>query len=132
VVRRQFEAFVSGGLDAVAEFWSEEIEWRAVEGALDDVGVMRGPDAVRAYYEGWTHLFDDLRAEVVEVLYEDGARVAVAVRNSGRGRSSTAPTAGRYYVACVVRGGRIVAGREYLTPEEAVTAATRLEPGGQP
>ena len=30
------------------EFWHPDINYRAAEGALDDVGVMRGRDAVRA------------------------------------------------------------------------------------
>ena len=54
VVRRQFEAFDSGGLDAMVEFWHPEIDWRAVEGAADDAGVLRGRDAMRRYYEDWT------------------------------------------------------------------------------
>jgi ketosteroid isomerase-like protein len=37
VVRRQFEAFKGGDLDAVAEFWHPDIDWRAVEGAADDM-----------------------------------------------------------------------------------------------
>jgi ketosteroid isomerase-like protein len=44
IVRRSFAAYDSGGLDAVAEFWRPDIEWRAVEGYIDDVGVIRGPD----------------------------------------------------------------------------------------
>ena len=62
----------------------------------------------------------DLRGEVEEVLFEADDRVAVAVRNSGRGRASGAAAEGRYYVACVVRDGRIVAGREYATRDQAL------------
>jgi ketosteroid isomerase-like protein len=50
VVRIHFSAFESGGLDAVAEFWHPEIEWRAVEGAADDIGVICGHDALHRYY----------------------------------------------------------------------------------
>jgi ketosteroid isomerase-like protein len=57
VVRQYFAAFDEGGLDAVAEFWHPEISWRAVEGYLDDVGVMRGPDAMRDYYRQWEETF---------------------------------------------------------------------------
>jgi ketosteroid isomerase-like protein len=122
VVRRQFEALASGGVDAAAEFWHPEIEWRAVEGAADDVGLMRGAAAVRGYYEEWFEVLVDLRAEVEEVIVEAGDRVAVAVRNSGRGRASGAPAGGRYYVACTVEEGLIRSGREYATREEAVRA----------
>ena len=126
VIRRYFRTFESGGVDAAAEFWDPEIEWRAMEGAADDVGVMRGPDALRRYYEDWVDTLADLRAEIEEVLFESGDRVAVVVRNSGRGRASGAAVHGRYYVACVVRDGRIVAGREYATRDEAVEGVQGL------
>jgi ketosteroid isomerase-like protein len=126
VVRSYFRTFESGGVDAAAEFWHPEIEWRAVDGAADDVGVIRGREALRRYYEDWIDTLAELRAEVEEILYETDDRVAAVIRNSGRGRASGVPTKGRYYVACVVREGRIVAGREYATREEALEAVRQL------
>jgi ketosteroid isomerase-like protein len=120
VIRRYFRTFESGSVDAASEFWHPEIEWRAMESAADDVGVIRGRDALRSYYQDWIDTLADLRAEVEEVLFEADDRVAVVVRNSGRGRASGAAAEGRYYVACVVRAGRIVAGREYATREQAL------------
>jgi ketosteroid isomerase-like protein len=126
VVRSYFSTFESGGVDAAAEFWHPDIEWRAIEGAADDVGVIRGPDALRRYYQDWVDTLADLRAEVEEVMFESEGRVAVVVRNSGRGRASGATAAGRYYVACLVRGGRIVTGREFSTREQALDAIRLL------
>jgi ketosteroid isomerase-like protein len=121
VVRGQFAAFASG-LDAVAEFWHPDIDWRAVEGAADDVGVMRGQEAVRRYYADWLETFDELRAEVDEVVFESPERCAVAIRNSGRPWGASAFVRGRYYLVCTVRDGRIVSGREYETRAEALEA----------
>jgi ketosteroid isomerase-like protein len=126
VVRSYFRTFESGGVDAAAQFWHPEIEWRAVESAADDVGVIRGHDALRHYYEDWIDTLADLRAEVEEILFEAEDRVAVTVRNSGRGRASGAAAEGRYHVACVVRAGRIVAGREYATREQALEGVRLL------
>jgi ketosteroid isomerase-like protein len=123
VVSKQFAAFEHGGLDAMAEFWHPEIEWRAVEGAADDVGVIKGRAGLRRYYQDWADTFDQLRAEVEEVLLETDERAAVVVNNSGIGRASGVSTEGHYYVACTVRDGLIVSGREYATPGEAVAAA---------
>jgi ketosteroid isomerase-like protein len=123
VVRAQFAALGHGGLEAVTRFWHADIEWRAIVGALDDVGVMRGEDAVRRYYQDWIDTVDHLRVEVVEVIAEAGEQVVVVVRNSGRGRVSGAPSSGRYYVACIVRDGRIASGREYGTRVQALEAA---------
>lgn len=126
VLRSHFRAFGSGGLDAVAEFWHPDIEWRAVEGAADDVGVMHGHDALRGYYQDWIQSLDELRADVEEILFETDYRIVVVVRNSGRGRSSGVPVTGRYYVACIVREGQIVAGREFGTPQQALDAIVHL------
>jgi len=123
VLREQFRAFEAGGLAAAAEFWHPDIEWRAVEGAADDVGVMKGADAVRRYYEDWFDTLDELRAEVAEVIFDSDERVAAGIRNSGRGRASGARVEGFYYVACTIRDGRIVSGREYGTRAQALEAA---------
>jgi ketosteroid isomerase-like protein len=127
VVRSYFRTFESGGVDAAAEFWHPDIEWRAMESSADDVGIIRGHDALRHYYQDWIDTLAELRGEVEEILFEADDRVAVSVRNSGRGRASGVAAEGRYYVACVVRTGRIVAGREYATREQALEAI-RLMP----
>jgi ketosteroid isomerase-like protein len=126
VVRRQFAAFANG-LDAVTSFWHPEIEWRAVEGAPDDVGVIRGQSALRGYYQDWIDTMDALEASVEEILFDDDERVALVVCNSGRGRVSGVRTAGRYYVACTIRDGQIVSGREYETRAEALAAVGLAE-----
>ena len=127
VVRRYFDSFGHGGLEDAAELWDPDIEWRAAEGVAGEVGVIRGRDAMRAYYAEWVEAIDDLRADLPEVIFEDGERVAVHVRNSGRGRVSGAPAAGNYYLACLVKDGKIVVGREFATADQAVAAARALE-----
>ncbi len=122
VLRRYFRTFESGGVDAAAEFWHPEIEWRAVHGAADDIGVIRGRDALRQYYQDWADTLAELRGEVEEILYEADHRVAAVIQSSGRGRASGVPIGGRYFVACTVSDGRIVAGHEYATREEALEA----------
>ena len=126
VVRRQFEALSTAGVDAAAEFWHPEIEWRAVEGAADDVGVIKGRDRLRRYYEDWLEMFDELRGNVVEVLYDVDDRAALRIRHSGRGRWSGVRTEGHYYVVCTVRDGQIVSGREYDSRENSLKAVQGL------
>ena len=122
VLRSHFETFGGGGLDAAAALWHPEIEWRPIKGAIDDVGVIRGREAMRRYYAEWVETIDDLRGEV-EVVFEDDDVVAALIRNSGRGRVSGVPATGAYYVACLVRDGQIAIGREYASSEEAIAAA---------
>jgi ketosteroid isomerase-like protein len=127
VVRRQFQACRDGRLDEAAKYWHPDIEWRAIEGAADDVGIIRGEGRLRRYYQDWIDTMDAMEAHVEEVLFHGDERVAAVVRNSGRGRASGVLTAGRYYVACTVRDGRIVSGREYETREQALEAVGRSE-----
>jgi ketosteroid isomerase-like protein len=121
-VRRQFEALERGGVDAAAEFWHPDIEWRAVEGAVDDVGVIRGKDAMRRYYQDWVEMIDDLRGGIEDVVYDSGEILVAVLFNSGRGRGSSIPIRGRYCVVYTIQDGLIVRGREYETPERALEA----------
>jgi ketosteroid isomerase-like protein len=123
VVRRQFESFDAGGLDAMVEFWHPEIDWRAVEGAADDAGVLRGRDAMRRYYEDWIDAFEMITTTVEEVLLDEGECLVVKLRVAGRGRASGAPADSHYFVAYTIRDGLILRGREYATGEEAVAGA---------
>jgi ketosteroid isomerase-like protein len=126
VVRRQWEAYERGGLDTVAAFWHPAIEWRAVEGAADDAGVLEGPHAMRGYYADWVDTFEGIRTEVEEVLGEAGEHLAVVLHVSGRGRESGVPVDTRYSVLYTIRAGLIVRGREYATPAEALAALDRV------
>jgi uncharacterized protein len=122
IVRRSYEAYDRGGLDAIAEFWHPDINWRAAEGALDDVGLMEGPDALRHYVEQWEDTFETIRAEVEE-LVDAGDQVVAVVRGIGRMKESEAEVDLRYAIVFSVREGKIAAGREYFTREEALEAA---------
>jgi hypothetical protein len=68
VVRDAAAAFNRGDLDTCSEFWSDDIDYRAVEGAIDDRGPMHGKAAVRAYVQDWLDNFDNFRSEAVELL----------------------------------------------------------------
>lgn len=105
--------------------WDPEIEWRAIEGAPDDVGVMRGRDRVRRYYEEWQELFEEISVEAREVV-EVGDSVVAVQRAAGRSRSSGVETTIDYAVVYTLKDGRIASGREYATRDEAVAAAHSL------
>jgi ketosteroid isomerase-like protein len=124
VVRAYFESFRRDGLDAAIALWDPQIEWRPL-GERETDGI-RGDDAMRGHYAEWVDTMEDLGAEVCEVVFEDGERVAVSIRNYGRGRASGVPVSGSYYIACLVRDGRIVVGHEYATRDEAIAAAQAL------
>jgi ketosteroid isomerase-like protein len=122
VVRTAFQAFADRGLDAMAEFWDPDIDWRAAEGAIDDVGEMHGPDAVRRYIQDWFDIFDDFSVVVEELRDVGDDRVLAIQRLKGRAKLSGIETDIRFATVSTVRDGKIVQGREYLSVEDALEA----------
>ena len=122
IVRASWRALAAGGLDAVTEFWDPEIDWRAIEGAPDDVGEMRGREAVRRYLQDWVDTFDGLTVVAEELLELDDRRVVAVLRVSGRAKLSGIETELRLAVVYSLRDGKIVRGREYIDREQALEA----------
>ena len=127
VVRRMLQAFADGGLAAMAEFWDPDIDWRAAEGALDDVGEMHGPVAVRRYIQDWIDTFDDFSVVAEELRDVADDRVLAIQRLNGRAKLSGTGTDLRYAVVNTVRDGKVVRGREYLSLDQALEAVGLAE-----
>src|SRR3954465_1264239 len=89
IVRQYFPAYDRDGVDGLAEFWHPDINWRAAEGALDDVGLMKGPDAIRDYLRQWEETFGATRMEAKELI-DAGDQVVAVVRVIGRMKDSDA------------------------------------------
>src|SRR5215203_2059225 len=127
VVRQMLQAFADGGLDAMAEFWDPDINWRAAEGAVDDVGEMHGPVAVRRYIQDWIDTFDDFSVVAEELRDVADDRVLAIQRLNGRAKLSGTETDLRYAVVNTVRDGKVVRGREYLSLDQALEAVGLAE-----
>jgi ketosteroid isomerase-like protein len=123
VVEAAFKAWAEDGLDALAGHWSEDIDWRAMEGAPDDHGPIHGKDAMRAYVQDWIDMFDDFKTEPVEIIDAGEDKVVAVLRASGRAKLSGIETDLTYAAVCAIRDGKISRGREYATREEALEAA---------
>jgi ketosteroid isomerase-like protein len=122
VVRDSWTALAAGGLDAMAEFWDEEISWRAIEDAPDDVGEMHGVAAARRYVEDWLDMFEDI-VNVPQELLDVGDERVIAVQHvTGRARLSGIETELRYAVVYTLRDGKIVRVKEYRNREQALDA----------
>jgi ketosteroid isomerase-like protein len=113
-VRRSYEAFERGDMEAVVADMDEEIEWHQAQG-LPHGGTYRGLDAVRKAIfdplddEWW----DDFRADPSEFI-DAGAHVVVLGRYTGRakatGRSLDVPFAHVW----TFRDGKAVRFRQFL------------------
>jgi ketosteroid isomerase-like protein len=122
-VRKYLAALGGGDLDDAAEFWSPDIDWRAIEGALDDIGVFKGHQAMRDYYEQWNNTFEEIRIDLAGEPIEAGDKVVAPVRVTARMKESNAEVQMALAVLFTLADGMIIRGREFGTSEEALKAA---------
>jgi ketosteroid isomerase-like protein len=127
VVEAALNALARDGLDALAKYWTDDVDHRAIEGAPDDRGPLHGKDALRAYVQDWYDTFDDLRTELLELIDVGEDKVIAVLRVSGRARLSGVETDLTYAVLYTIRDGKIARGREYAARDEALKAAGLLE-----
>jgi ketosteroid isomerase-like protein len=123
IVKAALDAMAQQGLDVFAEYWADDVEWRAVEGALDDRGPLHGKEACRAYVQDWLDTFDELAVEPEELIDAGAGQVVGVLRLTGRAKLSGIETHLTYAVVYGVRDGKIARGREYATRKEALEGA---------
>jgi ketosteroid isomerase-like protein len=123
VVRDAYDALEHRGLDAMADYWTDDIDHRAMEGAPDDRGPMHGKAAVRAYIQDWFDMFDNFRAEPIELLEVREDKVVAVIETSGRAKLSGIDAGLTFAAVFTIRDGKVARGREYETREQALEAA---------
>jgi ketosteroid isomerase-like protein len=123
IVRDAVVAYNRGDLDTLLAYCADDIDYRAVEGALDDRGPMHGKDAVRAYFQDWLDTFDDLKAEPLELIDAADEQVVTVLRFGGRAKLSGVEADLTFAVVYTLRDGKVARDREYWTRDEALEAA---------
>jgi ketosteroid isomerase-like protein len=123
IVRSMFEAANRGDPDAWLEYWTDDIDYRAAEGAPDDHGPIKGKDALRAFLQDWLNTFDDFKVEPIELIDAGEDNVIAVMRISGRAKRSGVETDLTYAELSTLRDGKIARGRQYFTRDEALEAA---------
>lgn len=103
--------------------WSPEIEWRAIEGAPDDVGPMKGVERLKRYYGEWLELFEGIRIRATDCR-DVGDKVVVALHVDARSRSTGMPLELDYAIVYELdEAARVRRGREYATFDQALAVA---------
>ncbi|MEX2252731.1 MAG: nuclear transport factor 2 family protein [Thermoleophilaceae bacterium] len=122
IVRRGFEAFARGDIEAVLDSFDPEVEWSPAIAPILGVDTVRGKDALRRFltqdlFDG----FDDFRAEPLS--FEDhGDKVLIPTRYRGRGQASGLEIDQTWVAVYTVRGGKVTGQRDYETRSEALEA----------
>jgi ketosteroid isomerase-like protein len=127
VVKAAYEAFARGGLDRWMEHFTDDVDWRAIEGDIDDFGPIHGKNAVRAWLQDWIDTFDEFWFEPVELIDAGEDKVVVVERYGGRAKLSGVETDQMEAEVFTIRDGKIGRCRAYATRHEALEAAELSE-----
>ena len=122
VVRAAYEAFARGGLDRHMEHFSDDVDYRAIVGAPDDIGPIRGKDTLRALLQDWVDMFDGFRMELLDLIDAGEDTVVALERFGGRAKRSGVETDQTLGDVFTIRDGKIVRVREYPSLEVALEA----------
>jgi ketosteroid isomerase-like protein len=127
LVRRSTELFSQRGVEALigSDFWSSEIVFDFSTTDIPGLGVYRGYDEIRAFFEeDWFAAFPFEEWEVVvEELVDNGNQVIAMCRQRGRGGSSGAAAELEFVGLSTLRDGEIMRTDFYLDRERALEAA---------
>ena len=108
VVRRAFEAYERGDVEAMLEEVDQEVQWKQVE----EPAPVHGRDGVREAVRRWDETWDNLQAQVDEYI-DAGECVVALIRFRGLGRTSGVPVEMASYHVFTVRNGKVVRMFEY-------------------
>ena len=119
-LRRGYEAFNEGGVDAIVERLAPEIQVHDRESSPDR-GTYHGPGGIRELFEATTEAFDELLLEPEEFI-DLGDHTIVLVRQHVRGRRSGAEFVGRIAHVWTMQEGRAIDLRICRDREQALKA----------
>jgi ketosteroid isomerase-like protein len=124
IIHKAHEAFNRRDQEAWVACWAEDCEWRpALERGIEgDEGVFRGHDGLRRWWQAMSEAWKELESEVHEVRAA-GEQALAFVTVRGRGRLSDVVIEGQFFELVTVRGGKVLASRDFSDRAEALKAA---------
>ena len=125
-MRRAYEAFNSGDLDAAIAVGATTFEYVATGVIPGAEGIYRGREEYREFLQRWWGEFEDPKVDVHE-LTDAGERVLAHVTFRGRGKLSGAEASWRLWQLWTVRDGQVTSGRGFTSRAEALEAARLRE-----
>jgi ketosteroid isomerase-like protein len=116
----------SGQFDGWLGFFSEDIEWEAVEDA-PDAGTYRGHDGIRGYLEDWISTVDGFKPEIREMTEVGDSHLVVDARIRGRVKGTDSEMVFDYSQALWIADGKITHIKEFREHDDAVSYAEDSE-----
>lgn len=128
IVRRLYEAVACRHGATVLAIYDPEVEWdhshnEAVVGLMGGRTVFRGHEGVREWSREWYEAWENVDAELEELI-DAGEHVVVVLNYRGRGRASGAEVQFTHLAGVfTLNEGRVVRAAWFRAREEAVQAA---------
>ncbi len=123
VVRRLFELYASGGLEAALEVMDEQIVIAIPPEMSAEPDTYRGHEGARRYFAGFDGMLEDVRYDAFE-LKPEGEHVLAHARLAGRGVSSGLEVELATVVVHTVVDGKVTS----ITPYADLESARRSLP----
>ena len=124
LVRRAYEDFARGDLDAALAIFTHEAAIEDHDRSLSSPLVAHGPDGFLRLVARANEGFEDVRYTPARFT-EAGDRILVEVRRTGRGSASGVPVEERQFHVWDMQGGQAVRLRAFLEREPALATITR-------
>ena len=122
MVRRIYELWNEGDIDAATELFDPEVVWHGYT-HLPDSGRRDGVDEVRRWVTEFAEAWGEIEVSIDRLVQVRDDSVLALVRMSGRGRDSGATvTSGLVGHVWSIRTGKIVAVHMYQGTEAALEA----------
>jgi ketosteroid isomerase-like protein len=120
-VRRGFEAFSSGGVEALLELVDPDFETTTPPELTVEPATYRGHDGLRRYFDSFYEIMEEIRFEPEEFI-DARDRVVVPVCLIARGRGTGIEAEQRLVFVWTVRDGKMLRLDSYATKAEALAA----------
>ena len=121
-LRRAYEAFNRGDLDAMVADADPDFEYITSGAIPGQVDVARGPEGYKRYSSWLSDVFEDARLEPNEFI-DAGDRVLGGFTLRGRGKQSGVETNLTMWQVWTLKDGLFVHGQAFTTRDEALEAA---------
>ena len=106
VVRRLFELYASGGMDAALEVLDERLEIVIPPELSAEPDTYRGQEGALRYFAGFDGMLEEISYEALE-MFPEGEHVLVHIRLGGRGVSSGLEVDLEAFVVHTVADGKV-------------------------